>query len=244
MPIGARGRSRTGTGSPPRDFKSLASTCSATRARGPPQGRRWRLGSESNRRTRLCRPLHDHSATQPKRPPDRGLRVETARAIPETRKPLCLPTRGPGVSLHANWSGKRDSNSRPQPWQGCALPTELFPPFTHSSREATPVKSGARHAATRHARRSPPDPRDPPRYFEARVNPSRTAIAAATMGREATATLRHHAIRGSTASTLIRAAPRPCRFLRKSSRASRSARRASSRCPPPACSRWRDRGTA
>ncbi len=27
----------------------------------------------------------------------------------------------------AIWSGKRDSNSRPQPWQGCALPTELFP---------------------------------------------------------------------------------------------------------------------
>ena len=24
-------------------------------------------------------------------------------------------------------SGKRDSNSRPQPWKGCALPTELFP---------------------------------------------------------------------------------------------------------------------
>ena len=27
------------------------------------------------------------------------------------------------------WSGKRVSNSRPQPWQGCALPTELFPRF-------------------------------------------------------------------------------------------------------------------
>ena len=27
-------------------------------------------------------------------------------------------------------SGKRDSNSRPQPWQGCALPTELFPHFS------------------------------------------------------------------------------------------------------------------
>ena len=27
------------------------------------------------------------------------------------------------------WSGKRVSNSRPQPWQGCALPTELFPHF-------------------------------------------------------------------------------------------------------------------
>ena len=25
-----------------------------------------------------------------------------------------------------SWSGKRDSNPRPQPWQGCALPTELF----------------------------------------------------------------------------------------------------------------------
>ena len=30
--FGARGRNRTGTGLPPRDFKSLASTCSATRA--------------------------------------------------------------------------------------------------------------------------------------------------------------------------------------------------------------------
>ena len=24
------------------------------------------------------------------------------------------------------WSGKRGSNPRPQPWQGCALSTELF----------------------------------------------------------------------------------------------------------------------
>ena len=29
--------------------------------------------------------------------------------------------------LVRNWSGKRDSNSRPRPWQGRALPTELFP---------------------------------------------------------------------------------------------------------------------
>jgi|GEM_PF-5709039 hypothetical protein len=28
---------------------------------------KWRLRSESNRRRRLCRPLHDHSATQPGR---------------------------------------------------------------------------------------------------------------------------------------------------------------------------------
>ena len=32
-------------------------------------------------------------------------------------------------------SGKRDSNSRPQPWQGCALPTELFPQFIFISEE-------------------------------------------------------------------------------------------------------------
>ena len=59
----------------------------------------WRRRSESNRRTRLCRPLHNHSATPP---------LLNARS----------------------WSGKRDSNSRPQPWQGCALPTELFPHYS------------------------------------------------------------------------------------------------------------------
>ena len=32
------------------------------------------------------------------------------------------------------WSGKRDSNSRPQPWQGCALPTELFPQVVFEER--------------------------------------------------------------------------------------------------------------
>ena len=31
------------------------------------------------------------------------------------------------VSFWPLWSGKRDSDPRPQPWQGCALPTELFP---------------------------------------------------------------------------------------------------------------------
>jgi hypothetical protein len=36
------------------------------------------------------------------------------------------------ASLFENWSGKRVSNSRPQPWQGCALPTELFPRFKPS----------------------------------------------------------------------------------------------------------------
>ena len=47
----------------------------------------------------------------------------TIRA-PSEKKPPCLSTGG------FSWlSGKRDSNSRPQPWQGCALPTELLPHF-------------------------------------------------------------------------------------------------------------------
>ena len=29
------------------------------------------------------------------------------------------------------WSGKRGSNSRPRPWQGRALPTELFPHLSY-----------------------------------------------------------------------------------------------------------------
>ena len=38
-----------------------------------------------------------------------------------------LPT-GPAVRRTGSWSGRRGSNPRPQPWQGCALPTELLPP--------------------------------------------------------------------------------------------------------------------
>ena len=32
-------------------------------------------------------------------------------------------------------SGKRDSDPRPQPWQGCALPTELFPLINNNKSE-------------------------------------------------------------------------------------------------------------
>src|SRR5215210_438467 len=47
---------------------------------------------------------------------------------------VCFSFPGPGPILDQTGgmttpctSGKRDSNPRPQPWQGCALPTELFP---------------------------------------------------------------------------------------------------------------------
>ena len=91
----------------------------------------WRRGSGSNRRTRLCRPLHNHFATPP------WMRIVTAKTkicflkivtqkimgntFPEMKKGSYL------TSLFKDWSGRRVSNSRPQPWQGCALPTELLP---------------------------------------------------------------------------------------------------------------------
>ena len=56
---------------------------------------------ESNPCARLCRPLPHHSATPPL-----GL----------------IPLRTP--------SGRRDSNPRPQPWQGCVLPTAPRPHAT------------------------------------------------------------------------------------------------------------------
>ena len=69
MSNGARGRTRTGTGLLPRDFKSLASANFATRASDTSSQTKvdkWRPGSDSNRRRRLCRPLHNPSATRPR----------------------------------------------------------------------------------------------------------------------------------------------------------------------------------
>ena len=123
---GARDRNRTGTPFLARDFKSLVSTNFTTRAYRAPATSpglqlrfgtsvllNWRRGSESNRRRRLCRPLHNHFAT----PPCKANNKQTKKG-----KPTIKPSGFPHV-----WSGKRDSNSRPQPWQGCALPAELFP---------------------------------------------------------------------------------------------------------------------
>jgi hypothetical protein len=74
-------------------------------------GRRWRRDPESNRARRICNPLHNRFAIAP-----------SWLSLTLTRKgSLSFPF------LRCVWSGKRDSNSRPQPWQGCALPTELFP---------------------------------------------------------------------------------------------------------------------
>ena len=37
------------------------------------------------------------------------------------------------------WSGRRGSNPRPQPWQGCALPTELLPRGDHHTHGPSSV---------------------------------------------------------------------------------------------------------
>src|SRR5690606_3098763 len=58
---------------PDNDAARIDASCAGGAKTAPAAGRQglrsgiWRLGSESNRRTRLCRPLHNHSATQPKR---------------------------------------------------------------------------------------------------------------------------------------------------------------------------------
>jgi hypothetical protein len=43
-----------------------------------------------------------------------------------SKRSLYNKKRKPAASFGI-WSGRRVSNSRPQPWQGCALPTELLP---------------------------------------------------------------------------------------------------------------------
>jgi hypothetical protein len=69
--------------------------------------------------------------------PRSGRVVELAAAALKRQDPG-----GPRSCFVRNWSGKRDSNSRPRPWQGRALPTELFPRgnahHTEKSRRVNP----------------------------------------------------------------------------------------------------------
>ncbi len=101
---GARSRNRTGTVLPPRDFKSLASTNFAIRA--------YKMG------------LHKNGGASRSRTGLRGFAIQCITAL--LSRLLTCATR----LQTKTWSGKRDSNSRPQPWQGCALPTELFPLYS------------------------------------------------------------------------------------------------------------------
>ena len=74
----------------------------------------WRRGPESNRPTRICNPVHNRFATAP--------------FLVTKKGSCCFPNLQKDVGSSINvWSGIRGSNSRPIPWQGIALPTELIP---------------------------------------------------------------------------------------------------------------------
>ena len=75
----------------------------------------WRRDPESNWARRICNPLHNRFAIAPKPRCDKNGKLELPISVKKHERYFNV------------WSGKRDSNSRPQPWQGCALPTELFP---------------------------------------------------------------------------------------------------------------------
>ena len=89
----------------------------------------WRRDPESNRARRICNPLHNRFAIAPKRmPTDHATKQRGSLTFP------CFASRRPRKAAGFVWSGRRVSNSRPQPWQGCALPTELLPHRTAPSR--------------------------------------------------------------------------------------------------------------
>src|SRR6056300_1439003 len=58
-------------------------------------------------------------------------RTGTDITVHRILSPACLPIPPPGLNKKPSGVGgssseRRDSNPRPQPWQGCALPTELL----------------------------------------------------------------------------------------------------------------------
>jgi hypothetical protein len=77
------------------------------------------------------------------RAPDRPTRsIEQA---PSVRKARPLQATASNLVGKAKWSGRRDSNPRPQPWQGCALPLS----YTRSHCQAVRTWSGRRDSNPR-----------------------------------------------------------------------------------------------
>ena len=91
----------------------------------PQAGEIPRRRRESNPGNGFCRPVPNHSATSPcpRGPAQMNRQCRTGREITE---------RHPGGTRAG--SGRRGSNPRPQPWQGCALPTELLPRGRHHTQ--------------------------------------------------------------------------------------------------------------
>lgn len=91
--------------------------------------------AENGTRTRAARERFRETLQTPPAPGRGALRSQVPSPLIRRHT-----KRGKNLSVSSLfWSGKRDSDPRPQPWQGCALPTELFPhrfPPPGASREA------------------------------------------------------------------------------------------------------------
>jgi hypothetical protein len=72
-------------------------------------------------------------------------------AVSTTKAGPGIAPSGPSPRREELWSGRRDSNPRPQPWQGCALPTEPRP-HARSASGRIPTADGGRN---RHPLRIP-----------------------------------------------------------------------------------------
>ncbi len=84
-----------------------------------------RTGSPSNKKGSVASPLlgaGDESRTR-----DLNLGKVALYQLSYSRIVLHLQRFADQHAARKIWSGRRVSNSRPQPWQGCALPTELLP---------------------------------------------------------------------------------------------------------------------
>ena len=108
----------------PRRFsRPVHSTSSAT---SPFWRVAWRRHPDSNRGSGLCRPVPYHLAMPPVQSYQKDsfiLVVPEAGLEPARRKPpRDFKSLASTNSATRAWSGRRDSNPRPQPWQGCALP--------------------------------------------------------------------------------------------------------------------------
>ena len=80
-----------------------------------------------------------------------SLIVSTSPHIPNSNSKLRINTsknyfakKSRKQSCSLPWSGKRDSNSRPRPWQGRALPTELLPHYLKEHFVASFPKASAK----------------------------------------------------------------------------------------------------
>ncbi len=87
-----------------REPRDAQTACCLRRTRGPST-------------VSTCRPVGQHAETW------QGL-MDSNHRMSESKSDALTSLAKP---LLKRWSGRRGSNSRPQPWQGCALPTELLP---------------------------------------------------------------------------------------------------------------------